>query len=179
MSLRDFRRSLDPGRQGERRVDRGGVIDLAPGVEARVLYPPSDPPPGAPVTAASRALVLQVSVSEGRGGEWRALLLPDAADGRAARWLAAHETPEALRSAVLVTEAPVTAEFVRAVGARLVVVRSRREENDVPVKAVALPDLPGVEFIAQEDSGAVNLRIYPDKVEARGFVDGRKIVLPR
>ena len=118
-------------------MERGGVIDLAPGVEARGLYPPGDPPPGAPMTAASRALVLQVSVAEGRGGEWRALLLPDAADGRAARWLAAHETSGALR------------------------------------------DLPGVEFIAQEDSGAVNLRVYPDKVEARGFVDGRKIVLPR
>ncbi len=178
LPLRDFRRSLDPAQQQERRVDRGGVIDLAPGVEARVLYPPNDPPPGAPVTAASRALVLQVSVADGRGGEWRALLLPDATDGRAARWLAAHETPEALRSAVLVTDAPVAAEFVRAVGVRLVVVRSGQEEDDAPVKAIVLPTLPGVECIAQEDSGAVNLRVYPDKVEARGFVDGRKIVLP-
>ena len=127
------------------------MIDLAPGVEARVLYPPNDPPPGAPVTAASRALALQVSVADGQGGEWRALLLPDATDGRAALWLAAHETPEALRSAVLVTDAPVAAEFVRAVGARLVVVRSRQEEDDAPVKTLALPTLPGVEFIAQED----------------------------
>ena len=179
LPLREFRRSLDPAQLQETRVRRGEVIDLAPGVEARVLYPPNDPPPGAPVTAASRALTLQVSVADGQGGEWRALLLPDATDGRAALWLAAHEMPEALRSAVLVTDAPVAAEFVRAVGARLVVVRSRQEEDDAPVRPLVLPVVPGVEFIAQEDSGAVNLRIYPDKLEARGFVDGRKIVLPR
>ncbi|MBE7220574.1 MAG: ComEC/Rec2 family competence protein, partial [Caulobacteraceae bacterium] len=51
LPLRDFRRTLDPAREQETRVHRGGVIDLARGMEARVLYPPSDPPPGAPVTA--------------------------------------------------------------------------------------------------------------------------------
>ncbi len=179
LHLRDFRRSLDPARQGETRVGRGSVIDLAPGIEARVLYPPNDPPPPAPVTAASRALVLQVCIADGRGAEWRALLLPDGADGRAALWLMANETPEALQSAVLVTDAPVTAEFVRAVGARLVVVRSGQEEEDAPAKTAALPTLPGVDFIVQQDSGAVNLRFYPGAVEARGFVNGRKIVLTR
>lgn len=178
LSLRDFRRALDPARQAETRVGRGGVIDLAPGVEARVLYPPNDPPPPAPVTAASRALVLQVCVADGHGGERRALLLPDGADGRVALWLMANETAEALQSTVLVVDAPVTAAFVQAVGARLVVVRSRQEEADAPVRAIMLPTLPGVEFIAQEDSGAVNLRVYPDKVEVRGFVDGRKVILP-
>ncbi len=179
LPLRDFRRSLDPARQGETRVGRGSVIDLAPGAEMHVLYPPNDPPPPAPVTAASRALVSQVRVADGRGGEWCVLLLPDGADGRAAGWLMANETPEALQSAVLVADAPVTADFVRAVGARLVVVRSWQEEDDAPVRTIALPTLPGVTYLVQQDSGAVNLRVYPDRVEARGFVDGRKIVVPK
>ena len=149
---------------------------------ARVLYPPDDPPPGAPVTAASRALVLQVCTADDAGGEWRILLLPDGTDGRAAAWLAANESPAALHSTVLVADAPVKAELVRAVGARLVVVRSRRgeeDENNIPAEAIPPPDVPGVEFIAQEDSGAVNLRVYPSQVEARGFIDGRRTVLPR
>ena len=179
LPLRDLRRSLDPGRLREIRVCRGSVIDLAPGVEARVLYPPDDPPPSAPVTAASRALVLQVCTADDRGGEWRVLLLPDDTDGRAAKWLLEHEAPAALRSAVLVADAPATARFARAVGARLVVVRSRREESDAPAGPVVMPTPQGVECIAQESSGAVDLRVYPDRVEARGFVDGRKIVLPR
>ena len=177
--LRDLRRTLDPGRVRETSVRRGSEIDLASGVVARVLYPPDDPPPGAPVTAASRALVLQVCADDDAGGEWRILLLPDGTDGRAAAWLMANEKPAALRSAVLVADAPLAAGFVRAVGARLVVVRSRREEDDAPAPPLALPDLPGVELIAQEDSGAVNLRVYPGKVEARGFMDGREVVLPR
>ncbi len=179
LPLRDLRRTLDPEREREIRVCRGSVIDLAPDLSARVLYPPDDPPPPAPITAASRALVLQVCTADDRGGEWRVLLLPDTAGGRAAAWLTANETPEALHSEVLVTDAPVTAGFVQAVGARLVVVRSRQEENDAPSAPVALPTLPGVEFIAQDDCGAVNVRVYPDRAEARGFADGRKIVLPR
>ena len=177
--LRDLRRSLDPGRLREVRVCRGSELDLAPGVGARVLYPPDDPPPGAPVTAASRALVLQVCTADDGGGEWRVLLLPDGTGGRAAAWLRAHETPEALHSAVLVADAPVAEDFVRAVGARLVVVRSRREEDDAPAGPVLLPDVAGVAFIAQESSGAVNVRVYPGKVEARGFMDGREVTLPR
>ncbi len=116
---------------------------------------------------------------DGQGGEWCVLLLPDGADGRAAGWLMANETPEALQSAVLIVDAPVTADFVRAVGARLVVVRSWQEEDDAPVRIIALPTLPGVTYLVQQDSGAVNLRIYPDKVEARGFVDGLKTVIPK
>ena len=179
LPLRDLRRSLEPGRLRETRVRRGDAVDLAPGVRARVLYPPDDPPPGAPVTAASRALVLQVCVADDRGGEWRVLLLPDGTEGRAAAWLRANETPEALRSAVLVADAPVSAGFVRAASARLVVVRSRGGDEDTPAGALLLPDVPGVEFIAQDSSGAVNLRVYPDRVEARGFLDGRRVTLPR
>ncbi len=36
--------------------------------------------------------------------------------------------------------------------------------------------LPPSRHIAQEDSGAVTLEVYPDRVEARGFVDGKRTV---
>ena len=86
---------------------RGDVLPLAFEVSARVLYPP-DGTNGAG-TAADRALALRF---EARG--WRVWWVAEG-DGAACRWLMAHEGTDALDGDVLVTTAPVSDEWLRAV----------------------------------------------------------------
>ncbi len=149
---------------------RGDVLPLSFEVSAHVLYPP-DGTNGAG-TAADRALALRF---EARG--WRVWWVA-AGDGAACRWLLAHADTDtdALDGDVLVTTAPVSPEWLRAVKPRLVIVRppvSRRARKGTEEGAPLPPD----RTIVQEDSGAVTMEIYSDRIEAHGFVDGKRITV--
>ncbi len=147
---------------------RGDVLPLAFEVSARVLYPP-DGTSGAG-TAADRALALRF---EARG--WRVWWIAEGG-GAACRWLESHEGTDALDGDVLVTTAPVSPEWLRAVKPRLVIVRppiSRRARKEKEEGAPLPPD----QTMVQTDSGAVTMEIYADRIEARGFVDGKRITV--
>ena len=145
---------------------RGEVIPLALDVNARVLYPPEGQ--SSKGTAADRALALRF---EAMG--WRVWWLAEG-DGAAERWLLQHGGADALDGDVLVTTAPVSEEWLQAVHPRLVVIRppARRQKKDDP----GAP-LPTETTMAQTDCGAVTIKVYPDRLEARSFMDGRQIMV--
>lgn len=175
-TFRDFRKSLTEQSRPEISCRRGDSVSFTPGIEAHVLYPPNDLP-GRVRAAADRALVLQI-----RAAGWRVLLLTEG-DSAAGAWLLAHEPPVGLVSEVLVTAGPtIPADLLAAVRPRLVVLRPpvAREPKSGQAR-VNVPEgiLPAAATFRQIESGAVTLRLYPDRIEAQGFVDGRKVVLQR
>ena len=130
------------------------------------MYPPDGT--NSAGTAADRALALRF---EAMG--WRVWWLAEG-DGAATRWLLQHGGPDALDSDALVTTAPISQEWLQAVHPRLVIVRppARHQKQEDP----GAP-LPPETTMTQTDCGAVALRVYPDRLEARGFVDGRQITV--
>ncbi len=90
------------------------------------------------------------------------------------RWLLENEPAAGLRSDVLIVGAHQqkitgTPEFLRAVGARLIVCPFLADQPRPS------PELAPV--FCLETSGATRLRLYRDgRVEAAGFVDGRRTV---
>ncbi len=170
-TFRDFRQGLAEKPRPETSCRRGDKIFFSPGVEADVLYPPDDLP-GRVRAAADRALVLQLHAAN-----WRVLLLTEG-DGAAAAWLLAHEPPGALASETLITAGPtISADLLAAVQPRLVLLRppvARESKREHPESA-----LPVAMTWRQTESGAVTLRFYPDRIEAQGFVGGRRVTLRR
>ncbi len=165
---RDTRDGLAAGGTPVGFVRRGDVVPLGPGVDAHVFYPPDDE--AGRSTSADRALALRLDAAG-----WRVWWLAEGS-GAAARWLAAHGDEDTLGGAVLITTAPVAPELWRLMNPRLVILRP-------PSGRYAMADagepLVPAGTIRQEDSGAVTLEIYPGRIEASGFVDGRKVVLRR
>ncbi len=169
-TFRDFRRLLAAQARAEIPCRRGDRLVFAPGVAAAVLYPPDDLP-GRLRTAADRALALQIHADQ-----WRILLLAEG-DGVAGAWLLAHESPGAMVSEVLVTAGPtVPAALLAAVRPRLVVLRPPVERG---LPAALETALPTETTLRQTESGAVTLRFYPDRIEARGFIDHRQVIISR
>ncbi len=173
-AFRDFLRDLAARSRPEISCGRGDKVLFSPGVEAEVLYPPDDLP-GRVRAAADRALALQIHAAG-----WRVLLLPEGR-GAAGAWLLAHEPPGALASEVLITAGPaIPADLLAAVQPRLVLLRppvareSKRERGAFTAPEAALPTAT---TLRQTESGAVALRLYPDRIEAQGFVDGRRVAL--
>ena len=131
----------------------------------RVLYPP-DHPTGQ--KAGDRALILQLRVAG-----WRILFLGDTG-AIPIEWLADNETPETLRSDVLVTGSSLEAtddvsDLLDMVAPRLVIQEAPKQTSDA-ARPAFLP-LPGSVLSARK-SGAITLRLYEQKIEAAGFVDG-------
>ena len=174
--LRDFHTFLRHQGRDETFLHRGDLLPLGNGAQAAVLYPPGDLS-GKFRTAADRALALRIDAAG-----WRILLL-DEGNGAAAHWLLAHENSAALAGAILVTSAPVAPELLAAVHPRLLVLRptvvkeaTDRPVSPPPVAPAALPvSLPTLD---QRESGAVTLLLYPDHLQATGYVDGRSVTLP-
>ena len=174
-TYRDFRKGLAEQLRRETACRRGDKIFFAPGVEADVLYPPDDLP-GRVRAAADRALVLRIQAAG-----WRMLLLTEG-DGAAGAWLLAHESPGTLSGEVLITAGPaIPADLLTAVQPRLVLLRPpiARESKQARAESASPAALLAATTFRQIESGAVTLRLYPDRIEARGFVDHRRVVLHR
>ncbi len=174
-TFRDFRKSLAEQSRLETSCRRGDKIFFSQGVEADVLYPPDDLP-GRVRAAADRALVLRIHAAG-----WRMLLLTEG-DGAAGAWLLAHETPGTLSSEVLITAGPAIPEdLLTAVQPRLVLLRPpvARESKQERAGSASSAVLPAATTFRQIESGAVTLRLYPDRIEAQGFVDGRRVTLKK
>ncbi len=174
-TFRDFRKGLG-GQLREVPVRRGDKVVFSPGVEGEVLYPPNDLP-GRLRAAADRALVLQI-----RAADWRVLLLTES-DGAAAAWLLAHGSPETLASDVVVTAGTtIPTDLLAAVRPRLAVLHPPVEREPQPgreARAARGRALPAVTTFRQTESGAVTMRLYSDRIEVQGFVDGREATLVR
>ena len=173
-TFRGLRRLLADSARPESPCRRGDTLRFSPGVTGEVLYPPDDLP-GRQRAAADRALALRIDAAG-----WRTLLLTES-DGAAAGWLLAHGPPGALASDVLVTAGPtIPAALLAAVRPRLVVLRPPVERESKTGHDLS-PDgvLPVNATLRQTESGAVTLHLYPGRIEAQGFVDGRRITLAR
>ncbi len=173
-TFRDFRKGLAEQSRPEISCRRGDKVLFSPGVEAEILYPPDDLP-GRVRAAADRALVLRI-----RAAGWRVLLLTES-DNAAGAWLLAHEPPGALSSEVLITAGPtIPADLLAAVKPRLVVLRppvERESKQGQDRSHAPTGALPADTTFRQIESGAVTLRLYPDRIEAQSFVDGRRVML--
>ena len=76
----------------------------------------------------------------------------------------------------------IPATLLAAVRPRLVVLRPPVERESKPTRENrSSPDgeLPSNMTFRQTESGAVTLRFYPERIEARGFVDGRSVVVEK
>ena len=117
-----------------------------------------------------------------RAAGWRVLLLAES-DGAARAWLLSHGSPDALASDALITAGPtIPADLLAAVRPRLVVLRPPAERESKPGQDHPSPageNLPAETTLRQTESGAVSIQFYPDRMEARGFVGGRRIVVKR
>ena len=164
--MRDLRQQLADEHAPVRLARRGDTVPLTLDVKARVLYPPESV--GGKGGAADRALALRFDAAG-----WRVWWLAEG-DGAAVHWLLAHEGPDTLTGDVLVTTAPVSAEWLRAMNPRLLIVRPPDSHREKKGEGAPLP--PDKTFV-QENTGAVTLEVYPESLDARGFVDGRKITV--
>ena len=174
-SFRDFRKLLAAQSRQEIPCRRGDRIVFSSGVAATALYPPDDLP-GRLRAAADRALALRIDAAG-----WRVLWLPEG-DGAAGQWLLTNESPGALASDVIVTAGPtIPAALLAAVRPRLVVLRApvERKAPRAGVIAADAGSLPEATTFRQTESGAVAVRFYPDRIEAQGFVDDRRMILTK
>ena len=166
-SLRTLRETLAArGGPPETFCRRGETVALGPGVWARVLSPAADPVKGQS-SAVARALVLRIEAAG-----WRVLFLPDGGRGPAAGSLLASAAPDELRCDVLVSADPPTEGWLRAAGPAWVL------RQDGGVRQNNRPDEAATTF-TQSRSGAITLSVYPARLEARGFVDGRRLIKER
>ncbi len=179
MAWKDWQTAL--GIVRDRRLSRDGAsrgdeFDLSPALRARVLYPPvglSRPP----VLADDRALVVQLI--DTKTGRARALLTADSGE-TTERWLLANESAQNLRSDVLVLGAhhggiSGTTDFLRAVGARLIVCPFLADQPQLPPEQT-----PSAHIFCLEKSGATRVRFFrDDRIEASGFVDGKRAIVNR
>ena len=146
---------------------RGDLVALAAGVEAtRGLSARTI------VGGEARRRIARWRVRFDAAG-WRVWWLAEG-NGAAARWLATHEGAETLGGAVLIATAPVSPELLRMVKPRLVILRPSDGRGEA---AGGVATLPSGEVMTQERSGAVTLEVYPERIEARGFVDGRTVTI--
>ena len=172
--LREFRRRLAGRGQAETLLHHGDLLPLGKDTHATVLYPP-DKLSGKFRSAADRALTLRIDAAR-----WRVLLLTEG-NGAAARWLPGHTAPADLAADVLVTAAPVDPALLAAVRPKLLVLRApivRETASGLPPPTLEPAPLPtDLPTLVQRESGAVTLLLYPGRLEATGFLDGRKVVL--
>lgn len=151
----EFLRLLQSHGRSAEILPAGSTLALAGGAELRAFHPPAGLRSGA---ASDRSLVLQL-----RAAGRRVLLLADA-EQTVERWLLAHVSPDDLRSDAVVTgavDAPGE-DFLRTVAPRVIVSQS-------------LDAHPGV--LSTRASGAISLRLWPDRVDVSGFSDGSQQTL--
>ena len=166
---RDFIKALERKRLPLIHWQRGNVLPFTGENGLRVLYPPERPTGKA---AGDKALVLQL-----RAAGWRVLFLGDGGTNTA-QWLSEQEAPETLRCDILVAGSSMESlkaapDFLRAVAPRLVVQEAPKKAGFGAVASLPMPVISAVM------SGAIRLRLYPQRVEATGFVDGKSIIISR
>ena len=171
--LRELLEVVERRRLPLRHWQGGDTLLLPSKNEWKVLYPP-DHPTGK--TAGDRALVLQL-----RAADWRVLFLGDSGPAPL-RWLSQHETPQTLRSDVLIIgtaaeSLEASPELVRAIAPRLIVQEAPRGTGGEGAEERAWP--ASAKVLSADRSGAITLRIYPRRVEASGFVDQASVTLDR
>lgn len=146
----EFLRLLEDQRKPLEMLNAGKTLALPNGAELRAFYPPEGLKSG---PASDRALVLQL-----RAGGCRVMLMADAGEN-VEGWLLAHVPAADLRSDAVVTGAfdlPGEA-FRQVVTPRLIASQSAD---------------PAADVVTTKDSGAIALRLWNDRLEVRGFVDG-------
>ncbi len=157
-SRHDIHRALAASKHGRRLLMRGDVLDLAPDVRLRVLYPPADVTGN---TSDDRALVLLLE-----GGGRRVLFTSDAGF-ITEQWLLKNEP--SLRADVLIKgwhdkDALASSDLLVSTGARAVIFAP--PPTSVPPETLAgwastLTE-HGIEAFPQATSGAVNMEISHD-----------------
>jgi competence protein ComEC len=168
---RDFLRLLQTQRRSVTVSRAGHILPLGRDAELRALWPPPDLKSG---PASNRALAWQL-----RAADWRVLFMANAGTA-VQRALLQNASPDALLSDVLITGAPGESlleelNFLRLVNPRLVILQPPAEYDAPSTLAPSMPS--GIKLIRLEDSGAVHLRFYADRIEASGFVDKRRAVI--
>ncbi len=154
---------LAEARRGKSIYAAGQTIFLDGGIEARVLHPPAGLERR---LSDDQALVLQLRLPDGR----RVLFMGDSGFATE-RWLLDHEKD--LRSDVLVfgqhsRDLTGTPEFVRTVSPKCIVRHEHSRRFRQPDPTFQAP--PGVLVLRTVDEGAITLRFFPDRAEARGFL---------
>jgi ComEC/Rec2-related protein len=162
------------GQLGELRIARQlctarNEFDLANGVRARVLFPPENHRASA---ADDQALVAQLVVRD----RWRVLLMSDSGEATERALLAAGED---LQSDILIKGQHHSGrsglpEFLDRVQPRAIVASSPRfpEHERVKEDWAAMVAARGITLFRQDQTGAVTLRFFAERWEARPYVSG-------
>lgn len=157
-SRHEIHRALAASKHGRRLVTRGDMLDLAPEVRLRVLYPPADV---TGTTSDDRALILLLEA-----GERRVLFTSDAGF-TTEQWLLKNEPT--LRADVLIKgwhdkDALASGDLLTSTGARAVLFAP--PPTNVPPEALAAWASTlaehGIESFPQSTSGAVKVEISHD-----------------
>ena len=134
---------------------------------ARVLFPPAGFRGG---TADDQALVLKLTVA----GQWRVLLMSDSGEATE-RWLVEHGTD--LRSDVIVkgqhrSGISGTPAFLDQVQPEAIIASSSSLVENERVKDdwAALLQTRGIKLLREDETGAVTLRFFRDRWEARSYM---------
>ena len=145
---------------------------LAPGLQARVLYPP---PEIISDVADDKAMVVALEF-----GRWRILLLADAGPATEA-WLVTHAR-ESLRADVVIKGAhrsgvAMSEEFLDGISPRLVIATQRPfpASEKIPPETRTLLGARGIPVFALDEHGAVTVKIRGTQLKARGFKSGSEI----
>ncbi len=154
-AVRELRQALATrGGPPETFLRRGDGFALGPGVWARVLSPADSPMKGQS-SAAARALIVRVDTAG-----WRVLFLPGGADETL---LASGAADNDFRCDVLISPTSPTPGWLHAAAPGWVLLQDGGGPPGVPAPSNVL---------SQRQSGALTLSLYPDRLEARGFLEG-------
>ena len=156
-------------------VQAGDRIEVAPGIVGEILYPPVESERS---VADDKALVILWRI----GGR-RVMMISDAGLFTE-MWLLDHAR-ESLRADVLIKGnhsrgIGLQGQFLDAVRPQ-VVISTAADHPDTERVSPALEAMlkeRGVRFFRQDETGAVTLRFFKDRVEVNGFLDGSRYSLP-
>ncbi|MDQ6625515.1 MAG: ComEC/Rec2 family competence protein [Verrucomicrobiota bacterium] len=142
-------------------------LSLGANVTARVLFPPAD---FHGATADDQALVIQLIIDD----RWRVLLMSDSGEATE-KWLIASGTD--LHSDILIKgqhhSAPSgTVEFIERVQPEAIVTSSTNFAENERVKDdwAAMIASHGIRLLRQDETGAVTLRFFRERWEAKAFL---------
>lgn len=157
-------------------LQTGNRLEVAPGVVCSVLYPPTDIDRS---VADDKALVLLWEV-----GGWRVLMISDA--GFFTEMWLLENARETLRADVLIKGnhargIGLQSQFLDAVRPSVLIttVAEQPEAEKLPPSLEDLLRERGVRCFRQDETGAVTVRFFSDRLEVQGFLDESLYSQPR
>lgn len=166
---RKFIELLAADKRAPRLVHAGDDLKISRDVVGRVLSPPAN---SGLDKADDRALVFELLVS----GRRRVLLSSDSGEA-AERFLLANHTD--LKCAILIkgqhqSGISLTSAFVDCVQPEAIITPSRDFPESERLKPEWIDEVHarGIQLVRQDETGAVQLRLYPEGWEARSYITG-------